>query len=58
MKKDNIYKFLLIGLLAVITKAVPVANIISLAQLPENAFSENEYRYLENGTVRTIISNY
>lgn len=47
MKKENIYKFLLIGLFALISIAVPVATIISSAQLPENAFSENENRYLE-----------
>lgn len=47
MKKENIYKILLIGLFALISIAVPVATIISSAQLPENAFSENENRYLE-----------
>lgn len=47
MKKENIYKILLIGLFALISVAVPVATIISSAQLPENAFSENENRYLE-----------
>ena len=47
MKKENVYKFLLIGLFALISIAVPVATIISSAQLPENAFSENENRYLE-----------
>lgn len=47
MKKENIYKFLLIGLFALISVAVPVATIISSADLPENAFSENENRYLE-----------
>ena len=47
MKKENIYKFLLIGLFDLISIAVPVATIISSAQLPENAFSENENRYLE-----------
>lgn len=47
MKKEKIYKFLLIGLFALISIAVPVATIISSAQLPENAFSENENRYLE-----------
>lgn len=47
MKKDNIYKILLIGLFALISIAVPVATIISSAELPENAFSENENRYLE-----------
>ena len=47
MKKENIYKILLIGLFALISVAVPVATIISSADLPENAFSENENRYLE-----------
>ena len=47
MKKENIYKILLIGLFALISVAVPVATIISSAGLPENAFSENENRYLE-----------
>ena len=47
MKKENIYKILLIGLFALISITVPVATIISSAQLPENAFSENENRYLE-----------
>lgn len=47
MKKENFYKILLIGLFALISVAVPVATIISSAQLPENAFSENENRYLE-----------
>ncbi len=47
MKKENIYKILLIALFTVISVAVPVATIISSAQLPENAFSENENRYLE-----------
>ena len=47
MKKENIYKILLIGLFALISIAVPVATIISSANLPENAFSENENRYLE-----------
>lgn len=47
MKKQNIYKILLIGLFALIAVAVPIATIISSANLPENAFSENENRYLE-----------
>lgn len=47
MKKENIYKILLIGLFALISVAVPVATIISSADLPKNAFSENENRYLE-----------
>ncbi len=47
MKKENIYKFLLIGLFALISIAVPVATIISSAQLPENAFRENENRNLD-----------
>ncbi len=47
MKKENIYKILLIGLFALISVAVPIATIITSADLPENAFSENENRYLE-----------
>ena len=49
MKKENIYKFLLIGLFALISIAVPVATIISSAQLPENA---------DNGSLLVIKDSY